>query len=258
MMRKLSTAWVLLVFFAMLPGLGCARIERVYDHPGRDLPVYENAAPNVVLASIQQRDEAIHGWRALGNLFVFRGGSATRLEGIMLVDALDTPSPSLRLRASKLGRNAMDLVYAEGKAWMWTRNQEDDANASDAPPIDLPLAVLRSQALQFNRQSESHLIFNTKEKIGNSSAEVWVHQPTRTIHRIIFQTSDGPIKVELRYLSGEPAPHLDALRLSLGVHPLVEFEVEEFQPNPTLNPALFKPIPGSRPIGGTALPSLTN
>ncbi|MEM6550606.1 MAG: hypothetical protein AAF750_00515 [Planctomycetota bacterium] len=236
--------------FAVL-GQGCLQRGGVYDHPGVDLPVYEDAAPEAVLAAMQERDAGLTSWRAVGTVLLSREGRTTRLDGIMLIDALETESPRLRLRASKLGRNAIDLVYADGEAWVWTRSRADDAggDATDAAPIELPLALIRSESLVFDRSADDHLVFNTTDLIGEHPAEVWVHRSTRTTHRVLVQSPDGPVTTELRYRSGEPAPHVDALRLSLGGEPVVEFLVDAFQPNPSLTPAHFKPVPGSRRLG---------
>lgn len=222
-----------------------------FDHPGQDLPTNDNALAKQALNTLRQRDTLMPAWRATGSITLSTPDTDIRLDGVMIADRLDRQQARMRLRATKLGRIALDLVVDSGGAYLWVRSAgDDDADNAGLQDIRLPPLQLYRDKLELNRATAEHDVYDTSWPAdARTPAQAWVHRATATLHRITLDTPEGPVNLAFRYRPGEPAPHLDALRLTAPGGTAMRFEVDRFQSNPALTDAQFVPVPGSTRIG---------
>lgn len=218
-----------------------------FDHPGTDLPTWPLAPADATVQSIYERESALQGWRAQGVLEIEGPDDSARLEAIALADRIQSGDALFRLRASKLGRSVMDLVYRDEKTWLWVRGDDHPALPPEAGLTRLPPLSLRQMTLKRPQTTPVYFVFDaTWPGATVSGVQAWVHRPTRTLHRIEFASPDGPITLALRYRPTDPAPTLDALKLNSPAGHQVLLQLDTVEINPQLQPALFQPLPGSR------------
>ncbi|MEM1099348.1 MAG: hypothetical protein AAGH92_11235 [Planctomycetota bacterium] len=231
---------------------GCAAVDDAgFDHPGVALPTYALLPADETVWAMRRRDAALTAWRARGTLTITEPNQTHRLSAIVLFDRTDEDAWRLRLRASKLGQTVADLVYADRAAWLWLRRSDEDAGWPDldGPAFTLPRFALHPDPGSLLRQSDDLFVFAADSTTDRPPAELWVHRPTRTVHRVVVPTPDQPVTTSFRYLVGEPTPHVDAIEVALPQGRTIRLRVESLQPNPSLSPAQFEPIPGSRRLG---------
>lgn len=231
---------------------GCAAVDDAgFDHPGVALPIYAALPADETVSAMRRRDAALTAWRARGSLTITEPGQTHRLSAIVLFERTDEDAWRLRLRASKLGQTVADLVYADRAAWLWLRRSGEDMGWPDLEDsaFALPRVALHPDPGLPLRQSDDLFVFAAESTTDRPPTELWVHRPTRTVHRVVVPTPDQPVTTSFRYVAGELTPHLDAIDVALPQGRTIRLRVESFQPNPSLSPAQFEPIPGSRRLG---------
>lgn len=229
----------------------CAPPGPGFDHPGTGLPTFADAPLVDTLDTMRQRDAALTSWRLQGSLELEDARGSVRLDAVLLADRLDTPAPRLRLRASKLGRTSLDVVADGREAWLWAPDRDGPASPDQAWPANpwTQLRPLAGDSPQRLRTTPAHFVVVPATADGSAGpSEAWVHRATRTLHRLVWDTPDGPVSLDLRYRPAQPAPALDALQLHTPTGRTMRLRVDDFESNPTLTDAQFAPVPGSRPL----------
>lgn len=234
-----------------LMSIGCHQpISTGFEHPGNELAVLPQATAEQALQTMRERDAGVHAWRSQGTLIIEAPGDRVQLESIILADRINTDAPRMRMRATKIGRSVIDLVIDADNAWLWTRGEQAAVDArSEAALTRIPPLRASGFSFRLDRTTPDYFVFDTTWPGGPAKpAEAWVHRPTRTLHRLAFETPDGPTTLTMRYRLDGQTPLLDALLLTMPGQRSVLIRLRTFEVNPEFTDALFRPLPDSQRI----------